>query len=558
MAEQYQIRLDVKGMTCDSCVAHVTQALRSVPGVSHVEVPGWRSGKAILMATSEVKEEALTQAVQAAGYQVTVRQQQPVQMASEDKQAASCCDADAHLLIVGGGSAAFAAALKAHALGASATLVNDGLPIGGTFVNVGCVPSKTLIRAAEAHHRAGYHHFDGIASNSQVTDFKALIAQKRHLVETLRQAKYLDVVADLEGVRLIEGRARFLDTHTVAVDGQPLQAERILIATGASPAIPPVPGLAGSGFLTSTTALELEELPESLLVLGGRYIALELSQMFARLGSRVTILQRSARLLPSETADITEALTGYLREEGIEIITGVELQSVRCDRAGFVVEARVDGRQKTFQATQLLAATGRRPNTAGLGLEQAGVAVKPDGTVQVDDHLQTTVPGIYAAGDVIGDPAFVYTAAYEGNLAAENALNGNDQRRDYTALPWVIFTDPQVAGVGLDENQARAQGIDAETATLSLDHVPRALVAHDTRGFVKLIRDRQTDRLVGTRILAPEGSELTMEVSLAIRYGITVGELARAFHPYLTLSEAVKLAALSFEKDVAKLSCCAT
>ncbi|MBI2504640.1 MAG: mercury(II) reductase [Candidatus Latescibacteria bacterium] len=469
-----------------------------------------------------------------------------------------CCAPEAHLLVVGGGSAAFAATLKAVQLGARVTLVNEGLPIGGTCVNVGCVPSKTLIRAAEAHHRAGHHPFDGIASTSRVADFKGVMAQKQQLVEGLRQAKYLDVVADLEEVRIIEGQAHLVDAHTVAVNGQTLQADCLLIATGASPSIPPVPGLAESGYLTSTTALELEELPESLLVLGGRYIALELSQMFARLGSKVAILQRSARILPSETKEITDALTGYLEAEGIEIVTGVDLKSVRREATGFVVTAQVDGKPATFRAGQLLAATGRRPNTAGLGLEKAGVAVDVEGAVVVDEHLQTTAAGVYAAGDVVGEPAFVYTAAYEGALAAENALNGNTLKRDYTALPWVIFTDPQVAGVGLDEEQARAQGIEVDTVSLSLEHVPRALAARDTRGCVKLIRNRQTDRLVGARILAPEGSELTMELSLAIRYGIPVGELARAFHPYLTLSEAVKLAALSFEKDVAKLSCCAT
>ena len=237
---------------------------------------------------------------------------------------------------------------------------------------------------------------------------------------------------------------------------------------------------------------------------------------------------------------------------------GVDLKSVRGDASGFVVTAQVDGKPATFRAEQLLAATGRRPNTAELGLEKVGVAVNTEGVVEVDEHLQTTVTGLYAAGDVIGDPAFVYTAAYEGALAAENALNGSSRQRDYTALPWVIFTDPQVAGVGLDEDQAAAEGIAVDTVSLSFEHVPRALVAHDIRGFVKLIRDQKTDRLVGARILAPEGGELTMEISLAIRHGITAGELARTFHPYLTLSEAVKLAALSFEREVAKLSCCAT
>lgn len=472
----------------------------------------------------------------------------------------NCCDGDGtrDFVIVGGGSAAFAATLKADELDARVTLVNEGLPIGGTCVNVGCVPSKTLIRAAEAHHRALHHPFEGIESTSSVVDFGAVMRQKQQLVEQLRQAKYMDVVADLEQVEIVEGRARLVDAHTVAVNGHTLEADSILIATGASPYIPPVPGLAESGYLTSTTAFELRELPESMLVLGGRYIALEIAQMFSRLGSKVTVLQRSSRILPTETTDLTDALTGYLTAEGIQIVTGVHLQQVGRDGSGFVVSAAVDGESAVFRAEQLIAATGRTPNTGNLGLEETGVELDSDESVKVDDHLQTTATGVYAAGDVIGEPAFVYTAAYEGKLATENALNGNTSSRDYSALPWVIFTDPQVAGVGIDEIQAAEQGFEVETVTLPLDHVPRALAARDTRGFVKLIRKVEDDLLVGARILAPEGSELTMELSLAIRHHIPVSELASAFHPYLTLSEAVKLAALSFGKDVAKLSCCAT
>ena len=279
--------------------------------------------------------------------------------------------------------------------------------------------------------------------------------------------------------------------------------------------------------------------------------------MFARLGTQVTILQRSGRILPTEDDDLTEALAGYLQEDGIEIVTGVAVKEVQKDKTGYAVCAEVCGKVRTFRAAQLLCATGRRPNTADMGLEAAGVDVRPDGAIQVNEGLETSVSGIYAAGDVIGEPAFVYTAAYEGALAAENALLCKGRQRDYTALPWVIFTDPQVAGVGLNEAEARARGLDVETAVLPLKYVPRALAARDTRGFVKLIREKGADRLLGARILAPEGGELAMEASLAIRYGIPVSDLAGMFHPYLTLSEGIKLAAQTFDKDVAKLSCCA-
>ncbi len=475
-----------------------------------------------------------------------------------------CCPTESpesdHLVIIGGGSAAFAAALKASDLGAQVTLINAGLPVGGTCVNVGCVPSKTLIRAAEVHHRAGNHEFDGIESGSKITDFKAIMDQQRELVAELRQAKYIDVVAGLPNFRRIEGRAHLVAPNQVEVTGETITATRILIATGVTPTILPIPGLSESGYRTNESAFELEELPESLIVLGGSYVALESAQMFARLGSKVTILQRSSRILSTETSDLTEALTESFSNEGIEVITGVSLNRVTRTGGEVVVATDVAGVPRTFRGTQILLAAGRTPNTKSMGLEDVGVELDSRGFVVVDESLCSTVPGIYAAGDVLGDQMFVYAAAYEGALAAANAFateKSPPKPRDYTALPWVVFTDPQVAGVGLDEEQAAKAGIDAEVSVLPLSYVPRALAARDTRGFVKLIRDRDTDLLVGARILAPEGSELLMEISLAIKYGITSRELATSFHPYLTMSEAVKLAAISFGKSVEKLSCCA-
>ena len=548
------IKIKIEGMTCESCATHVRDALLKQTGVSDATV-SYQSGSATVTTNGDAADEhTLRQTVESAGYRVVDVVESSAKH-GEDAQGL-------HLLIVGGGSAAFAAATKAVELGAArVTIVNDGLPIGGTCVNVGCVPSKTLIRAAESLHRAQQTPFDGIAVSGRVTDFKAVMQQKRDLVEQLRQAKYLDVVGDLEQVRIVKARARFVDANTVEVtpgSGERITADRVLIATGASPFIPPIPGLSESGYLTNESLFELEELPASLVVLGGRYIALECAQMMARLGTKVTILQRSDRILPTETPDLTDALTGYLREEGIEIVTNVMTKRVRRDNGNVLVETEVDGRSRQFRASHLLVATGRRANTRNMGLEDIGVKTDEAGFVVVDATGQTGVTDIYAAGDAIGDPEFVYTAAYEGALTAENALTGAGHERDYTALPWVIFTDPQVAGVGLDERQAAEKGIDVEATTLPLTHVPRALAARDTRGFIKLIRDRASDRLLGARILAPEGSELLMEIAVAIKFNITVAQLRQMSHPYLTLGEGVKLAAITFGKDVAKLSCCAT
>jgi len=462
------------------------------------------------------------------------------------------------LVIIGGGSAAFSAALKAAEIGAHATIINDGLPMGGTCVNVGCVPSKALIRAAEVLHRAQRPPpFAGIATSGRLLDFKAVIEQNRALVKELRQAKYADVIGDNPNITFIKGRGRFVDAKTVEVDGMKIRGDALLIATGARPRVPTIAGLDKVNYLTNETAFELDALPESLLVIGGRYIALECAQMFARMGSKVTVLQRSERVLPDETPDLTEAITGYLREEGLEIVTGVKLLHVTQEAEQVVVETRVSGAPQTFRAQRILVATGRAYNTENLGLENVGVQTNPDGSAKVSETLETSAAGIYAAGDVLGENMFVYTAAYEGALAVENAFNGANRKRDYAALPWVIFTDPQVAGVGLDEKQAAMQGIETDVAMLPLSHVPRSLAARDTRGFIKLIRNRATDQLVGARILAAEGSELLMEIALAIKFGITVRELTSCFHPYLTLGEGIKLAALAFSKDIGKLSCCA-
>ena len=460
------------------------------------------------------------------------------------------------LVVIGSGGAAFGAALRAAELGATVAMVERGT-LGGTCVNIGCVPSKTLIRAAESLHRAQRSPFSGLEVKGRVADFAQLVSQKDSLVQGLRQTKYADVLGGIPNVTFFEGHAAFRGKDSVAVGDATLTARRFVIATGARPKPPEIPGLREAGFLTSTTVMELKELPRSLLVLGGRYIALELAQAFARLGSKVTVIQRSSHVLPTEDDDLTEDLAGYLREEGLDVLTGATTSRVSRDGRGYRVEVEIAGERRVLEGEQLLVATGRTPNSDDLGLEKVGVARRNDGFVAVDETLQTSVPGVYASGDVIGEPMFVYTAAYEGSLAAENALNGAARTRDYSALPWVVFTDPQVAGVGLSEKRAREAGVEVDVAKLPMRHVPRALAARDTRGFVKLLKRRGTEELVGAVLLAPEAGDIVMEVALAIRYRIPASDLASAFHPYLTNAEAIKLAAQTFQKDVSKLSCCA-
>ncbi|MCH8253862.1 MAG: mercury(II) reductase [Gemmatimonadetes bacterium] len=465
-------------------------------------------------------------------------------------------DGDFDLLIVGGGSAGFGAAIKGAELGARVAMAELGT-LGGTCVNIGCVPSKTLIRAAEANHRRTHHPFEGIAATNGQPDWPVVRDHKDALVTGMRETKYRDVLRSYEAVTLFEQRATVTSGNSITLaDGRQISAGKLVIATGASPWAAPIPGLAEAGYLDSTSAMALDTLPSSLIVIGASAVGLELAQMFLRLGVRVTLLEALPRIIPAEDPAIGSALAEYLGDEGMEIHAGVTIEAV--ERNGsYTVRFSQDDRASTATAEQLLVATGRHANTVGFGLDDVGVTLGKRGEVVVNEYLQTANPDIYAAGDVTGEPMFVYVAAYGGTTAAENALTGNARPFDLTALPKVTFTDPQVASVGFTEEEIRAQGAEPVTAELPLEHVPRALAARDTRGFVKLVADASTRKIVGAHILASEAGEMITELALAVQFGLTIENLTSTFHPYLTLSEGIKLAAQTFDKDVSKLSCCA-
>ncbi|QRM34716.1 mercury(II) reductase [Microvirga sp. VF16] len=459
------------------------------------------------------------------------------------------------LVVVGAGSAGFSAAITAAEQGAQIALVGHGT-MGGTCVNVGCVPSKTLIRATEAvHHANAASRFAGIDGTARVADWRALVVQKDDLVASLRQAKYADLLPDYNNIAYHEGQARLVDGG-VEAGGKRFLSDRIIIATGTRPAPPAIPGLADMLPLDSTAALALTELPRSMVVVGGGYIGAELAQTFARAGVAVTLVFRS-RLLPEAEPEIGAALAGYLADEGITVVGGLTYDAVHKTEDGVALTVVRDGRPQTITAERILVATGRTPNTESLGLAEAGVAQTATGAIIVDDRMRTSKPGVYAAGDVTGKDQFVYMAAYGAKLAAKNALNGDSLRYDNSAMPAVVFTDPQVGSVGLTEAQARAAGHDVRTSVLSLDNVPRALAARDRRGLIKLVADRGTRKLLGAHILAPEGADSIQTAAMAIRGGLTIDDLAEAIFPYLTTVEGLKLAAQTFDKDVKKLSCCA-
>ncbi|MHB1352348.1 MAG: mercury(II) reductase [Thiobacillus sp.] len=539
--------LHVTGMTCEHCAASVKQALLAIAGVTRADV-SYPDATARVEVDAGIPASVLLAAVRAAGY-------------GAEGGGDACCGtapqtaAKLSVAIIGTGSAAFAAAIRAVEKGAEVTVI-EASTIGGTCVNVGCVPSKILIRAAHVAHLQARHPFPGLAKHRPSLDRQALAAQQQARVEELRHAKYESILETNPGITLLRGFARFEDAKTLAVrqaDGteKRITPDRILVATGRSPQIPDVPGLAGMPFWTSTEALIATETPAHLIVYGGSVVALEFAQAFLRLGSRVTLVARG-KLLSREDPAIGEGLKAVLEDEGMRVLTDIDVKAARFDGKVFELETSAG----TLRGDRLLVATGRKPNTAGLALDHAGVTTDTSGAIVVDDHLRTSVPHVYAAGDCTNAPQFVYVAAAAGTRAAIN-MTGGDAALDFSVVPAVVFTDPQVATVGLTEAQANKLGMTTDSRTLTLDNVPRALANFDTRGFIKLVAEKKTGRLLGAQVLAGEGGEIIQTAALAIRNRMSVADLAGQIFPYLTMVEGLKLCAQTFTQDVKQLSCCA-
>lgn len=461
---------------------------------------------------------------------------------------------DFDLIIIGSGSAAFAAAIRASSLGAKGALVERNT-LGGTCVNVGCIPSKHLLAASHVYAQAGHHSFAGVATSQDGVDLSALIAQKGAVSSTLRQEKYEDLAA-VYGFGVIHGTARFTGPDAIEVDGRPLRAGHYVIATGSGPWAPPVEGLVEAGFLTSTTAMELKELPESLVVVGGNYIGLELGQVFANLGTKVTIVEALDLIAPLEEPEISAWMTKILREQGIEVVTSAKVTRAEGGEPKTVV-AQAGGTERRFTAADILVATGRRPVLGELGLDRAGIRLNDRGGLVLDDQLRTSNRHVYAAGDVTGAPQFVYVAAAQGTLAADNAIGGQARSIDYAALPRVTFTTPNIAAVGLTDAEAVQAGYRCQCRVLELEHVPRARVNLDTRGAIKIVAERGTGKVLGVHAIADSAGDIILAGVYAVRFGLTVQQLADTWAPYLTMAEGLKLTAQTFFRDVSQLSCCA-
>lgn len=552
MSERKEWQFEVSGMTCDHCARSIDALVQGTPGVVETHT-SYASGRVIVVAESSADPTRIAQAIEEKGYKVVGRASRD--LPTERKELPTGPSVD--LTILGGGSAAFAAAIRAADLGFRAQIV-EAATMGGTCVNVGCIPSKAMIRAAEKIGDVQHNPFAGLDLSARLTSYAAVVAQKDALVSALRQAKYADVLEAYPSVSYVQGTASLAEGGRLTIDGKPVPTSKILIATGARPWEPPIPGLSETPHWNSTDALAATALPRHLVVIGAGALGIELAQMFLQMGAEVTLLEALPGVVPNEDGDVQEALAAALREEGMRIEVGIRVAHVGGRPGAYEIAIEAGERRGMVHSDALLVATGRRANTASLGLAEAGICTNERGAIVVNEFQKTTNPDVYAAGDVTGDPMFVYVSAHAGAVAAENALLGDRVRRDLRGMPRVTFTTPAVASVGMTEAEARRSGAEVLSSKLGLEHVPRAIAARDTRGFIKLVVDAKTRLLLGAHVLAPEAGETIQECVMAIRHGITVDELARTMHPYLTYAEGIKLASQALGKDVRTLSCCAS
>lgn len=478
------------------------------------------------------------------------------------------------LVILGSGSTAFAAALHATELGKS-VVMSEGRTIGGTCVGRGCLSSKNLIEAAQLVYEAAHPRYQGLSPVQMPVNWAELMVQKDQLIQEYRGRKYESLLDVPEQIQVVSGHAKLVSDHEVEVQTahgvRCLVGEQMLIATGSVPTIPRVAGLETVPYLTSdllSTADDplgttLRKQPRSLVIVGGGAVALELGQMFARFGTQVTLAIKGSCILSGYEPEIAETLAKILHEEGIRIITQAQAQKVEPIATGVRLTVQQPGSQNTITAEKLLVATGRHPNTAGIGLERAGVELDHTGAVRVDDTLRTSVPHFWAAGDVIGQQTESQMAtpvgAYDGKIAAHNALSGEPLHRvQHRVVPRTIFTDPPVAVVGLTDEEASAARIHCACSAIPMSLVPRAGAIRDSRGLIKMVLEDSSRRILGVSILGASASEVIHEAAMALHFGATADDVIELIHVYPTMAEALKLVALSFTKDVNRLSCCAS
>jgi len=450
---------------------------------------------------------------------------------------------DYNLLVIGAGSAGLVTAYIGAAVKAKVALVEKNR-MGGDCLNTGCVPSKALIRSARLVAETRDAERYGLDRATAEFDFGRVMERVQAVVRRIEPHDSVERYTQL-GVNVLEGEARLVSPWEVEVDGRRLSARNIVLATGARPLVPPLPGLEQAGYLTSETLWELRELPRRLIVLGGGPIGAELAQCFARFGSEVTIVEMASRLLPREDHDAAAEVERRFRAEGLRLATAHRALRVEPGDGERRLICEHEGREVALPFDRLLVALGRRANTEGFGLEDLGVALEENGTVAVDGLLRSNFPNIYACGDVAGPYQFTHVAAHQAWHAAVNSLLAPwwSFRVDYRVIPWAIFTSPEVARVGLSEDEARARGIDYEVTRYGIDELDRAIADGEDHGFVKVLTPPGKDRILGATVVGAEAGNLVAEFVLAMKHGLGLNKLLGTIHVYPTMMEANKYAA---------------
>ncbi len=452
-----------------------------------------------------------------------------------------------NLVVIGAGSAGLISAAVASGLGAKVALVERSL-LGGDCLNAGCVPSKAVIRSARRAHEARAAEALGLRLDASAdVDFAAAMRRMRQIRARISEDDSARRYQTELGADVFLGEARFVGSDVVEVEGARLRFRKAVIATGARAALPPIEGLAAAGFLTNETVFQLTARPGRLAVIGGGPIGCELAQAFRRLGSQVVLFHNAGHLLNREDADAAAIVQDALRREGIELVLGCRIHKVSAGAQGKTVRfANEGGGERETLVDEILVGAGRAPNVEGLGLESVGVAYDPERGVHVDDCLRTTNRRIFAVGDVAMDWKFTHAADAAAKIVVQNALFFRRLRLSDLVMPWVTYTDPEVAHVGLYERDAHARGIELDTYTVPLERVNRAVCDGEEEGFVKVHVKRGTDRILGATIVAAHAGEMIPSITLAMVAGLGLGKIAQAIHPYPTQAEGIKAAANAY------------
>jgi len=444
------------------------------------------------------------------------------------------------LAVIGGGSAGMNLLWPAAARGLRCALI-EADNLGGTCINIGCIPSKALIQSAKVIHQAREARQFGVIIDPPQADWPAMVSRKDKIVGRIRSRSYTGV-QESNNIDLYEAEARFAGPNKLLIGDQSIEAAKIVIAAGSRPAIPAVRGLDKLDYLTSTTAMDLQQLPKSMLILGGGIIALEFSQLFTRLGVKVTILQRNQRLAPLLDPQFSEEIEAILADEGVEVKTGMKIGSVGLQKDDVYAEDLSTGVPMRFSAEKLLVAAGRTSNADRLDLETAGVETDDNGYIKVDSAFKTSNSKVWAIGDITGGAMFTHRAWHDGMLLAKHLIEGKEISNRNRLIPYAIFTDPEIAGVGLSEREAKEAGHAVGVKNFKIGHQGRALAMGQLKGQVKLVFNTNSGKLLGAFIIAYSAGELIHELILGIRLGVKVEDLKDMMHVHPTLSEAINSA----------------